>query len=202
MTSKTYMSYTHYQTKAIVIASEDWGEANRIVTLLTKEFGVVRAVVQSAREVRSKQRFGLQLFSLSEVTLILGKEYWRLAGVEPLVNYGMRLVQHHRAYSLMSRAAGLVQRLVQGEEMNVELFSEIDQALQFLQQESLDTETLQYFETLLILRVLNHLGYWSNTEEAPWLVDAELSHEILLQTAENQKNLIERINMSLQETQL
>lgn len=196
------MSYTHYQTQAIVIAFENRGEADRIVTLLTKDFGMLRAHVQSVRETRSKQRFGLQLFSLCHVNLILGKEFWRVAGVEPQENYGMQLVQHERAYGVVVRTTKLLRRLIQGEEIQVELFEEIHDALRFLTKQSLDEETIQYFETLMILRVLHHLGYWANTDEAPWLVDSELSHEVLMQTADNQQNLIERINMSLQETQL
>jgi hypothetical protein len=69
-------------------------------------------------------------------------------------------------------------------------------------QQSLDQETAQYFETLLIVRTLYHLGYWANVNQAPWLVDAELSNEVLAQTAANHTNLIERVNASLRETQL
>jgi DNA repair protein RecO (recombination protein O) len=196
------MSYNLYSTEAIVLAYENKGEANRIVTLLTEEFGLIRAMVQSVREVRSKQRFGLQIFTLVQVNLIQGKEFWRLAGVEPKENLGMRLAENMHAYAIVVRASSLIRRLVQGQEKNEELFAEIRHALRFLIQQSLDQETSQYFETLLILRILYHLGYWSNINEAPWLVDAELSQEVLEQTAVNHTNLIERINTSLQETQL
>lgn len=196
------MSYTLYQTKAIVIAVENRGEANRFVTLLTEEYGLIKAMVQSVREIRSKQRFGLQLFSCSNVNLIKGKDMWRIAGVEPDVNFGLRLSDQEGIYGAMARIGRLMIRLVQGEEANVELFIEFHRALQFLSEQSLDEETIQYFETLLILRVLYHLGYWPNNQEAPWLVDADLSQEILEQTALNHDNLIERVNASLRETQL
>lgn len=134
--------------------------------------------------------------------MILGREYWRLAGVSPITNYGLSLADQSHVYGLLSRAGKLVTRLVQGEESNPELFDEFKNACNFLNAQSLDDEATQYFETLFIVRILSHLGYWADQKEMPWLVDADLSQEILLQTADNQRNLIERINTSLRETQL
>lgn len=196
------MSYTHHHTQAIVIGLENHGEGSRLVTLLTKDYGVIRALAQSVREIRSKQRFGLQLFSYSEVTLILGREYWRLAGVTPIRNYGMYLAERPLAHGVLSRNARLIRRLVAGEEPHEELFNELKNAFDFLYNQSLTDETIQYFETLLVIRTLHHLGYWSQEGTMPWIVDAEISQEILFQTVDNQENLIERINNSLQETQL
>jgi DNA repair protein RecO len=196
------MSYTIYTTKAIVLAAADRGEANRTVTLLTADLGLIRATVQSVREVKSKHRYGLQLFSYSDVSLVLGKGGWRVTGVMPIESYGLELSQVQQLYAVYVRAASLVKRLVAGEESNPLLFREMHDALRFLVVETIDEEELQFFETLLILRVLNHLGYWSQDEAMPWMVDAVLSQEILIRSAEHHSNLIKKINASLRETQL
>lgn len=196
------MSYTIYKTEGIIIGCENRGEANRSVTILTQDLGVIRATAQSAREIKSKHRYGLQLFAHSEVNVVLGKHGWRIIGVAPLANYGMDIASSQRLYALYVRASSLVRRLVQGEESNPELYKEMLDGLRFLANETIDEETLQFFETLLILRVLYHLGYWQNDQAVPWVVDAELSQEILLRSADHHGNLIKKINASLKETQL
>lgn len=196
------MSYTLYKTKAIIIGCENQKEANRWVTLVTDELGVIRATAQSVRVLRSKQRYGLQLFAFSEVSLVLGKAGWRVVGVSPIENFGFTVATHQAIYALLVRATALVRRLTPGEAENNALFKELLDALVFLTTETIEPETLQFFETLLILRVLHHLGYWESDMDAPWMVDAVLSQEILFRGVEHHSNLIRKINTSLRETQL
>jgi DNA repair protein RecO (recombination protein O) len=58
-----------FQTSALVVRTVDYGEADRIVTLLTREHGKLSAIARGAR--RSKKRFGagLALFGVGEATL-------------------------------------------------------------------------------------------------------------------------------------
>lgn len=58
------MSYTHYHTEALVIALENQGEGNRVITLLTKDYGVIRALAQSVRETRSNNDLDYNSFHI------------------------------------------------------------------------------------------------------------------------------------------
>ena len=61
------------RTAAVVLRRVDYGEADRVVTLLTESHGKVTTLARGAR--RSKQRFGsaLEPFGLSQVGLVLGR---------------------------------------------------------------------------------------------------------------------------------
>ena len=48
-----------YRDEGIVIRTTDWGEADRLVTILTRGHGAVRAAVRGVRRI--KTRFGGRL---------------------------------------------------------------------------------------------------------------------------------------------
>lgn len=63
-----------YKTEGIVLRTFNFGEADQILTLLTPNFGKLRAVARGARKPLSRLRGGVQLFSVSEFLLEAGKE--------------------------------------------------------------------------------------------------------------------------------
>lgn len=60
-------------TNAIVLRRVEYGEADRIVTLLTKDFGKVSAIAKSVRKLKSKLAGGIELLCVAEVSLLSGK---------------------------------------------------------------------------------------------------------------------------------
>lgn len=61
------------KTEAIVLSVRNWGEADRIVTLFSKEYGKTEAVAYGARKPRSALAASVQLFTQAEMTLAEGK---------------------------------------------------------------------------------------------------------------------------------
>jgi DNA repair protein RecO (recombination protein O) len=60
-------------TKGIVLSRTDFGEADRIVTMLTPDKGKLRLMVKGVRKMKSKLAGGVELFSVSDITYIEGK---------------------------------------------------------------------------------------------------------------------------------
>lgn len=60
-------------TQAIVLSRTDFGEADRILTLLTPEYGKLRVIAKGVRRVKSKLAGGIELFSVSDVVFIKGR---------------------------------------------------------------------------------------------------------------------------------
>lgn len=52
-----------YRTEAIVIRRRDWGEADRLLTLYTREKGKIQAVAKGARKPRSRKAGHVELFA-------------------------------------------------------------------------------------------------------------------------------------------
>jgi len=60
-------------TEAIILARTDYGEADRILTLLTPDDGKLRLMAKGVRRVKSKLAGGIELFSVSTITFVKGR---------------------------------------------------------------------------------------------------------------------------------
>lgn len=60
-------------TKSIVLGRTDYGEADRIITLLTPDHGKLHLMARGVRRVKSKLAGGIELFSISDITYMPGK---------------------------------------------------------------------------------------------------------------------------------
>ena len=60
-----------FRVEAVVLRHADWGEADRLLTLYTRERGKVRAIAKGARKIRSRKAGHLEPFT--RVTLQLAK---------------------------------------------------------------------------------------------------------------------------------
>jgi DNA repair protein RecO len=60
-------------TQAIVLSRTDFGEADRIVTLITPNFGKLSLIARGVRKIKSQLAGGIELFSVSDITFIYGK---------------------------------------------------------------------------------------------------------------------------------
>jgi DNA repair protein RecO (recombination protein O) len=60
-------------TRGIVLSRTDYGEADRILTLLTPDQGKIRLIAKGVRKIKSKLAGGIELFSVSDVTFIRGR---------------------------------------------------------------------------------------------------------------------------------
>jgi DNA repair protein RecO (recombination protein O) len=80
------MSQT-YNATGINLKSAPLGEADRIVTILTREFGLVRAVASGARKPKSKLGGRGELFVVNNLMLSRGRSLDRIAQAETIESY-------------------------------------------------------------------------------------------------------------------
>ena len=57
----------------IILARTNFGEADRIITILTPDHGKVRLMAKGVRRIKSKLAGGVELFSISDITFITGR---------------------------------------------------------------------------------------------------------------------------------
>src|SRR5712692_10707783 len=62
-----------YQADAIVLRRLDYGEADRILTLLTREYGKLAAIAKGARRSNGRAGISLDLFARSSMLLAKGR---------------------------------------------------------------------------------------------------------------------------------
>lgn len=64
---------TPIRTKAIVLRRTNYGEADRILQLLTPEHGKLSVIAKGARREKSKLAGGIELFAVCDVSIVPGK---------------------------------------------------------------------------------------------------------------------------------
>lgn len=62
------------ETNGLVILEKSVGESDRLVTILTREEGVVHAFAQQAKKIKSNKLSATQLFSYSRFTIFKGRD--------------------------------------------------------------------------------------------------------------------------------
>ncbi len=175
----------------MVLARMPAGEANTIVTVLTEELGLVYARAQGLRNSRAKLAHALVTFAESDLTLVRGKEGWRVSGAVLYENWFARM----RANDSRERAArvtGLVLRLVAGEVQETELFPTVIGFLQALS--TLPPAAHDAAEVLAALRVLSALGL--DAGEIP-TSEAAFGEETLSQVGRERAQYISRVNRGI-----
>lgn len=61
-------------TKGLVIREQPTGESDRLVTILTADYGLVRAFVRGAKQVKNRLASSTSLFAYSEFSLYRGRD--------------------------------------------------------------------------------------------------------------------------------
>lgn len=67
------MSGQQLATKAIVLNRHDYGEADRILTLITPDQGKISVMARGVRRIKSKLAGGIELFSVSDIAFVQGR---------------------------------------------------------------------------------------------------------------------------------
>ncbi len=76
-----------YRTKAIVLRTRNFGEADRILVLFSEEFGKFEAVVKGARRQRSRFLGNTLAFSYIQTMLFTGKNLDTLSQAELILSF-------------------------------------------------------------------------------------------------------------------
>lgn len=189
--------YQKYHTEALVLGSKQSGESDKTVSLLTRDFGLVRARASGVRGERSKMRYALQDYSHSNVSLVKGKRAWRAAGATAIhVAQG-----DPRGIASFARISELVLRLVHGEERSDYLFEALREAHGALMQEKADAFGM--IEIVCVARILYSLGYISSEAlGAALFTNTAYTGESLLEAESMKDALLMSINKAISETQL
>jgi DNA repair protein RecO (recombination protein O) len=100
-----------YRDEAVVLRTQKLGESDRIITLLTRSNGRIRAVGKGVR--RTSSRFGARLepFSHVDVQLHLGRSLGIVTQVESLHAYGERIVDDYPRYTAGTAMLETAERL-------------------------------------------------------------------------------------------
>lgn len=133
----------------------DWGEADRILTLYTREQGKVRAIAKGARRIRSRKAGHLEPFTRVVLQLAKGRDLLIITQadtLEPYLAIGADLEKTGYASYVME----LLDRFTyENESENYPVFVLLTEVLGRIANEADSWLAIRYFE----VQLLDHLGY-------------------------------------------
>ncbi len=100
-----------YRDEGVVLRVHKLGEADRIVTVLTKRNGRVRAVAKGVRRTRSRFGASVEPFSHVDLQLFQGRSLDIVTQAESLHSYGERLVVDYARYTAGTAVLETAERL-------------------------------------------------------------------------------------------
>ncbi|GGG10595.1 DNA repair protein RecO [Paenibacillus abyssi] len=143
-----------YRVEGIVIRSMDYGEGNKIVTILTNTHGKAGIVIRGAKKLKSRHGSLAQLFTHAEFV------FFKKSGLGTL-NHGEIIESHHvlREQLMMaayaSYAVELVDKALQDDEAGSYVFEQLKACLKALAEEKDPQITIHLFE----MKMMEAAGY-------------------------------------------
>jgi DNA repair protein RecO (recombination protein O) len=142
----------HENTTGIVLNRLNYGEADRIITVITPEYGKLRLMAKGVRKEKSKLAGGIELFTTTQISFIRGKR-----DISTLVS--SRLITH------FSNIAKDLKRTMQGydllkkidkhtqDEVNEDYYQLLDQSLSALNNPDVSLELVKAWFIMRLLTV-------------------------------------------------
>ena len=122
-----------YRDEGVVLRTQKLGEADRIVTVLTRRHGKVRAVAKGVRRTKSKFGSRLEPFSHVDLQLYTGRNLDIVSQAESIRSYGNDVVDDYPAYTAGTAVLETADRLTAEEkEPSLRLFLLVIGALRAL----------------------------------------------------------------------
>jgi DNA repair protein RecO (recombination protein O) len=200
------MSHHIYTTIGFLIHSTNTGEANKLLYIFTKDLGMIMTHAQGIRKNTSKLQPYAQNYSLSNFSIVKGKDVWRIVSAsECSEDFISKIRKNNFAFQIYVRILDIVKRLLSGEEKNEELFHVIYSGVEFLSLISNykdNSDQLESFERIIILRILYNLGYVRSKELFKEYLLNKWDFETLNMSKETGKEVIKAINNGLKESHM
>jgi DNA repair protein RecO (recombination protein O) len=142
-------------TQGIVLSRTEYGEADRIINFLTPDYGKVAGIAKGVRKSKSKLAGGIELFSISQLSFIVGKSDIYTITSARLVKYFDNIVKNLERTNL---GYELIKQLNRATEDNPEpeYFDLLQQAFEALDDHKVSLELISTWFSAQLLRLAGH----------------------------------------------
>lgn len=195
------MHHHIYHTHGFILSSKNKGEANKMLSVYTRELGLLRAMVQGVRLHRSKLRFSLQDFSYAKIDFVRGKDIWRITTAGNISTFPIARSNKDSIF-FIAKVSSLIERLCVGEEANVKIFDDLINCLYILDDEDVSKSSREALEIHLVLRIMDSLGYIGDSNILKDYLDGDINIEKTESLLKDKRSIIGYINKALNESQL
>lgn len=191
-----------YTTDGYILESRSNGETSKVYSIFTRDLGMVWAKAQGVRLQKSKLKPALQSFSRVRISLVRGREMWRITSARAGLNLFREFKSRDGGVKMMARVFLIVRRLLAGEEKNVKLFEIIEAGFDFLLSQEFSETDLRSLEYILVLKILDNLGYRARGASLQTFIASPFSLDTAASFRPHQRGAALEINAALRESHL
>ena len=142
------------RVEAIVLKHSDFGEADRMLTLFTREKGKLKAIAKGARKTRSRKAGHVEPFSQVSLQLAKGRNLYIVSQAEAIHTHA-GLAEDLVRLGYASYIVELLERFSVEEDENGALYSLLRDSLDRLEIRDQEQLAVRYYE----IRLLDLLGF-------------------------------------------
>jgi DNA repair protein RecO (recombination protein O) len=142
------------RVEALVLRHTDWGEADRILSLYTRQMGKVGAIAKGVRKMKSRKAGHLEPFTRVNLQLARGRGLFIVTQAEA-INPHLNLRENLELLGYASYIVELLDRFTYDEDENPSLYRLLVQTLPRIDQGPDPLLAVRYYE----VRLLDLLGY-------------------------------------------
>lgn len=142
------------KAEGVVLRHQDYGEADRLLTVFTREQGKLRLLAKGVRRLRSRKAGHLEPFTRAQLLLVRGKEMWLVTQADTLDAY-LPLREDLVRTGYAAYAMELVDRFSYDEGANRGIYSLLVDTLERISASEDSFLPVRYFE----IRLLDLVGF-------------------------------------------
>ncbi|WP_448523160.1 DNA repair protein RecO [Pseudothermotoga sp.] len=143
-----------FRVEAVILRHQDWGEADRLITLFSRERGKLRAIAKGVRKTRSRKAGHLEPFNRVSLLVAQGRELPIITQAETLTAY-LSFQEDLVRLGYGATLVELVDRFTVEEEANPALYSLLTESLERLVQSEDAWMDVRFFE----MKLLDFVGF-------------------------------------------
>jgi recombinational DNA repair protein (RecF pathway) len=192
-----------YHTEGIILSSRPSGESGKYLTVLSKEFGLIKLEAQATRSNYSKLKFATQDFSVANLSFVRGKSGNRLISALFLFNLFYQ-IEKEEILKILAKVFKLIEKMIIDEESVNNIYDLILFLGNFLKINKNQKKTFfKNIEIIVIYRILADLGYLAKEGELKFLIDENIDQELFKKVKDYGHNkIVNLINLAISESHL
>lgn len=149
---------THYKTRAFIFKKNNVNESDRTFSVFTDDFGRLDIFAKAIRKTASKLRSGIDIFYMSELEFIQGKNRKTLTDATIIEKFA-NIAQDSERFRTANGIGEVLENFIRGEEKDEDIFHLLNDIFLKLNDKNLKNKKCALLYYYFLWNALSSLGY-------------------------------------------
>jgi DNA repair protein RecO (recombination protein O) len=194
-----------HRTRGFVFKKSDINESDRMFSVFTDDFGRLDIFAKAIRKITSKLRNGIDIFFLSEIEFIQGKNKKTLTDAIVIKKFS-NIAQDLEKLKIVNQIGEILDNFIKGEEKDEEIFSLINETFIKLNNFQFPISNFQFLYYFFLWNAFSLLGYRSEVQICAGCHEKLIPYDIYFSSEEggvickecsNKNKFVQKINSDI-----